>query len=206
MKNPIVKLRRALSIVFALVFLTGCVGLDKERVLTPSSGYLQTPDGNYRFKEGDDTINSRIPRFRSSIETFIYAENDAVLVRMQPWSAKLFLSIYSFDGFEKIKVDYINSSYQTGNDNPVQIPFSDIVNSDASSEPQGRIRVDSQLTSVQLFGLKISDWSKSFVLTEEKIRYRIPFSVGDSTYLIDVTTQYRNSYSPEILLWGPSSP
>ena len=168
MKNPIMKLRRALSIVFALVFLTGCVGLDKERVLTPSSGYLHTPDGNYRFKEGDDTINSRIPRFRSSIETFIYPENDSVLVRIQPLFTELFLSIYSFDGFEKIQVDYINSSYQTGNNDPVQIPFSDLANSDASSEPQGRVKVDSQLTSVRFFGLMYTDWSKYDLLIEEK--------------------------------------
>lgn len=195
-----------LTLVFVALFLTGCVGLSKERVLTPIDGYLHTSKGKYQFKKGIDKLTARIPRLPSLIELELYAEDDSVLVRLKPISAAFFLEIYSLHENEDIQVDYINSSYQIDDDKPRQIPFLGIADPNYSSKRKGHIYVDSQPAYVKSFGRSFKDWKGSGLEVGTQIKYRIPFSVGDEEYLIDVATKYKNSYRPEILVPGPSSP
>lgn len=188
-------------IVVAILFgLTGCIRFSKERVLIATDGYLHTPTGKYRFKTGSDSLRSRMIGIHSTGETSIYAEDDLVLVKLNPMSRDGFLQIFSLHKEKNLYIVLPDSTFQINAGEARVVLRSGKTRS--ASKPK---EAATSLADVDLLRryLKYSAWR---VRDEEfngvtnigaKVRYHIPFKVGENDYLIDVETQFRYSRWPE---------
>ena len=181
--------------------MSGCIGISKSSKLVPTNGYLQAPDNKYEFRTSDRLIK-RFDRVTWALKGNLYSKDRDVLVILRPFSRYNFLQIFSLKNDEKILVDHSDSFYQVNDSAKKKLIVGE--NGMLNKGWDGGLTIfDSENAYYKYFA------QESLILEAEigdRVRYRIPFEVGNRQYLIDVTTKDRRLYRPKLILPGPSSP